>query len=64
MDGWHVKDGQGRTTVPRGKGRDDVSFQLLATRGRRPHRQRVVHFDPRSQITNLKQVSDKSSIAL
>ena len=33
MNGWHVKDGQGRTTVPRGKGRKDVSFQRVSYQG-------------------------------
>ena len=46
------------------RGEMTSAYDWLATGGRRTHSQEVIHFDPRSQITNLKQVSNKSSVSL
>ena len=42
---------RGEPQFPEARGERTSASNVLATRGRRPHRQGLIHFHPRSQIT-------------
>ena len=42
---------RGEPQFPEARGERTSASNVLATRGRRAHRQGLIHFDPRSQIT-------------